>query len=175
MRISFALTIIVAVLTISTTAQAQSWQYEEKAHPFTDEVESVGASVESLDGGFSVGCLNDLGLVVGALFNEFAEELESARESDDNQETAPTVNIKWRINRGEIQQFSTSLFDGAGYGVAGSMAVEMARKLMDAREFATSNGGEGASERILHFENLDGGEQIGRVLEACRQLQQEPG
>lgn len=50
---------------------------------------------------------------------------------------------------------------------AQSWQEELARLLVDAGQFATYNGVEGPSERILQFEDVESGEQIERVLEAC--------
>lgn len=167
MRIFFVLAMFAASFLISISARANSWLYDEAVDD-SGEVMGVGAFFVSPEGGVNIGCSSFIGIAMGARFYDAAPELDPDLESEaGTDDSPPSITVTWRVDNGEAMEAVSTIFDGTGYSVLGPKALELARMLVEARQFETSNGGEGPSMRILQFDNLDGGEQIERVLSAC--------
>lgn len=157
MRSFFTLILLAAGIMNSPAAPAQEqegrweiWFYEEDADPFTDEIEAVYATALARDqGSIGVTCRNGIFLVVASFLGTDSEPNHPA-------------DIKWRVNKGELMEFTT-VSSRDGYGVPPPLSMELARGLTQARQFATSNG----HDKVLQFEDLAGGENVARVLEAC--------
>lgn len=161
MRTVFVPALVAAGLMTALPAMAQSWVYVEETDPDTEEVELLRAQVfryegGSLKDGIIVQCSESSnGMEIWGLFLDAVEEpFRSAK-------------ISWRVNGGEVMEFSTDRYNGRVYQVIYPDSLHLARMLVDARQFTTSNGGEGLAERTLEFENLGNGEQVERVLKAC--------
>lgn len=150
------LVLLAAGFMILTPAMAQvadwdSWSYQERTDPFTDEVIEVYAiALRQDEGALSVNC-EDGNLIIGASFE------------DGDVELIRPAHILWRVNDGKLVEFTLETSLAAGYVVGPPESIELARSLIQARQFATSNG----ADEILQFDNLLGSENVERVLKAC--------
>lgn len=153
MRFFYPLALFVASFMVSVSAKAQPWEYEEEKNSSTDEIARVKAYAINPEGSILVECVK----TEDKAFRFYAEFLQAF----------PThlrpVNVKWRINNGEVEEFRVEYSGGIFYRVDTPKSIELARMLINAKQFETSNGyGE-----ILQFKSLHNTNQINRILAAC--------
>lgn len=157
MRALFVLFLFSVGFVSTAPVHAQTWTYREIFDPSANGIflASAWAKSSNLEGviGISCGKINsDERLIVRADFSRILQEIPS-RPAD----------VGWRIDNGEERKIRADSFVGNGYVVSAPKSIELARALMDASQFTTSNGDGG----LLEFENLRGGEEINRVLRKC--------
>lgn len=154
MRIFFVLALFAAGFVNSASVQAQPWQIAERVvededDPSKDGLVALDVFTLAPNGIVGVNCLAGE-LTLGAGFGG----IETGPERE--------VTVTWRINNGTPMEFR-SLSSGDSYTVLPPLSVELARLLVEARQFVTSNG----ADEVMLFENLTNGDNIDWILEAC--------